>query len=100
VKTATTYVVMFVSATSTMANQFSAKFFGHSLEMLDSRLLLDDKEVLKGNSISLDEVTKIGDTTVLIGNVFEGGASYEGSPFVISFPVNAKPRIDGYFKLA
>lgn len=77
------------------------RFFGHSVwiskdaHTLGETLRLDDRAVLTDDVISLQETTLVDGTPVLIGVAGPGGNICDPAPFVISFPANAAPRVDG-----
>lgn len=84
--------------TISLADDFNAILFGHSVEIYgktEETMHLDGKSTITDGRLTIDEILMVGGIPTLIGNSFSGGASCEGSPFVVSFPTNSNPRIDG-----
>ncbi|MUT24231.1 hypothetical protein GNX14_23970 [Mesorhizobium japonicum] len=81
-----------------MADDFNAILFGHSVEIYgktEETMHLDGKPTITDGRLTIDEIALVGRIPTLIGNSLSGGASCEVSPFVVSFPTNSNPRIDG-----
>lgn len=82
------------------AADFDMHLFGRHVKIIktdDSQysLRIDDREVLKNYYVDLDEVHVVGGIGVIVGISSAGGNACEGSPFVVSFPKDANPRVDG-----
>lgn len=75
------------------------RFFGHDIrisgEYPDLSLDIDGQSVLKDAIITLSEVSLVDGVPALIGERSAGGNACDGSPFIVSFPLNAAPRLDG-----
>ncbi|SES38226.1 hypothetical protein SAMN03159406_03872 [Rhizobium sp. NFR03] len=73
--------------------------FGHHVAVLQAddkqKLDIDGREILNDQYVSIDQLEVVGGTPVAIGTTSAGGNACEGAPFIISFPPNANPRIDG-----
>jgi len=81
------------------ATEISARFFGYRLEMPrdeDGRTLrIDGVKLLKNWYLDIEEVAVVAGVPVIIGSSSNGGNACESSPFVVSFPKEGKPRLDG-----
>ncbi|MEY9162669.1 hypothetical protein ABIE78_000788 [Sinorhizobium fredii] len=90
---------LFAATVGAKAADFEMLLFGHRVIVLGSDteqlLEVDGRQVLKEAIIDIDEVHLISGTPVVIGSASPGGNACEGAPFIISFPPNAAPRIDG-----
>ncbi|RWA81739.1 hypothetical protein [Mesorhizobium sp.] len=97
-KKSLTTATLLVIAAPAMADDFNAILFGHSVEIYgktDETMHLDGKPVITDGRLTIDEIATVDEIPTLIGNSFSGGASCEGSPFVVSFPPTNNARIDG-----
>lgn len=91
-------MTLLVIPAPTMADDFNAILFGHSVEIYgktEETMHLDGKPTVTDGRLTIDEIAMVAGIPTLIGNSFSGGATCEGSPFVVSFPINGNPRIDG-----
>ncbi|UVK39377.1 hypothetical protein LHFGNBLO_000738 [Mesorhizobium sp. AR10] len=91
-------VASLVIAGPAMADDFSAILFGHSVEIYgktEETMHLDGKPTIADGRLTIDEIAMVDGIPTLVGNSLSGGASCEGSPFVVSFPPNSNARIDG-----
>lgn len=81
------------------AAEFGMTLFGHAVSISPSddqyKLEIDGREVLKNYYLDLDEIYLVGNTPTVVGTSSGGGNACEGSPFVVSFPANGAPRVDG-----
>lgn len=81
------------------AANFEMKMFGHHIVVLERDfeqiLSIDGREVLKDAILSIDEIHLVSGTPAIIGASSAGGNACDSAPFVISFPSDAKPRVDG-----
>lgn len=75
------------------------KMFGHHVVVLQKDfehvLSLDGREVLKDAIINIEDIRVIAGVPAIIGYSSQGGNTCDGSPFVVSFPTDGKPRVDG-----
>ncbi|WP_114430990.1 hypothetical protein [Phyllobacterium bourgognense] len=86
--------------TSANAERFELKMFGHEVFVASGGpegdiLKIDGREVHKNQIITFEELVTVDGVAVLIGSSAKGGNSCDGAPFVVSFPANSNPRIDG-----
>ncbi|MFS2327594.1 hypothetical protein U2P60_19650 [Brucella sp. H1_1004] len=58
-------------------------------------LKVDGREMHRNAIIHFYEVTTVAGVPIIVGSSSAGGNACDGSPFVISFPLNGKPRLDG-----
>lgn len=81
------------------ASAFEIDMFGHRVSVVQAddkeKLVIDGREILKDQYVSIDQLEVVGGTPVAIGTSSAGGNACEGAPFIVSFPPNANPRIDG-----
>ncbi|NSY46596.1 hypothetical protein G6L97_25955 (plasmid) [Agrobacterium tumefaciens] len=81
------------------AATFEMKMFGHHVTILkrdfEQVLTIDGREVLKNEILSIEDIQLISGTPAIVGSSSAGGNAYDSSPFVISFPTNANPKVDG-----
>lgn len=91
---ATAFIAMPVNAA-----EFNMTLFGHAVSISPSgdqfKLEIDGRQVLKNYYLDLDDIYLVGTTPAVIGTSSGGGNACEGSPFVISFPTDGAPRVDG-----
>lgn len=75
------------------------KAFGHDVRVSgkypERALTVDDRIFLRDAIISLGEIAVVDSTPVIIGTTSAGGNACEETPFVLSFPMNGAPRLDG-----
>jgi len=75
------------------------KMFGHHIVIRQSDyeqvLSIDGRNVLKDATLTIDDVRVISGIPTVIGSSSPGGNSCNSSPFVVSFPVDGNPRVDG-----
>lgn len=96
-------VVAVVFSVPATAQTLDFRIFGHELRIAQTRdgffkqLLLDGRSVHQDWSISIREISAVGDSGVVIGFSSGGGNACEGSHFILSFSLHeeAPPRIDG-----
>lgn len=87
----------------TSAVQVSAvdigKISGHTIviegSMPEEDLKIDGRSVHKDAIISFDELVVVDGVPALLGSSSPGGNACDGSPFVLSFPKEGRPRLDG-----
>lgn len=81
------------------AAEFRMTLFGHAVSISPSgdqyKLEIDGREILKNYYLNLDEIYLVGTTPAVVGTSSGGGNACEGSPFVVSFPADGAPRVDG-----
>lgn len=91
-------VVTLVSASAAHSVEME-RFFGHEIrvtgEAPEVSLEIDGRSVLKDAIISISQVAVVAGVPTLIGESSTGGNACDGSPFVISFPADGMPRLDG-----
>lgn len=92
-------VPMFVYATVASSSPFAMTLFGHQVSISPSgdqfKLEIDEREVLRNYYLDLDEIYVINGTPTVVGTSSGGGNACEGAPFIVSFPRNESPRLDG-----
>jgi hypothetical protein len=75
------------------------KMFGHHIVIhqrdYEQVLSIDGRNVLKDATLTIDDVRVISGIPTVIGSSSPGGNSCNSSPFVVSFPVDGNPRVDG-----
>ncbi|KQW82049.1 hypothetical protein [Ensifer sp. Root127] len=81
------------------AADFEMTLFGRHVTVLGSypeqRLEIDGRQMLKEAIIDLEDMYLVSGVPALIGTASPGGNACEGAPFIISFPENGNPRLDG-----
>jgi len=100
---AVAFAIMGSSQAISSDSSFDAKVFGHTVEILanpsdkygERVLKIDDHEFQKNYILSIDEIGTVGGVGIAIGSSSGGGNMCDASPFVISFPPQAKPQFDG-----
>lgn len=83
---------------SASAAPFEMKLFGHDVSVAGDApdaLTVDGKTVLSEQYITLGEMLVVADVPILVGTASPGGNACEGSTFVLSFPPDGEPRLDG-----
>ena len=92
-------VAIVLTAMPVKAAEFDMTLFGHEVSISPSgdqyKLEIDGREVLKNYYLDLDEIYLVGGTPAVVGTSSGGGNACEGSPFVVSFPPDGAPRVDG-----
>lgn len=75
------------------------KISGHEISLTEQdyeRILkVDGREMHRNAIILFYEVTTVAGIPIIVGSSSAGGNACDGSPFVISFPEDGKPRLDG-----
>lgn len=73
--------------------------FGHTVrlegEYPERALKIDGRELHRNAILLFDQVIIVNGVPALIGSSSDGGNMCDGTPFVVSFPVDGKPRFDG-----
>lgn len=91
--------VLLISA-GTSANAVDiGTFSGHEVhltkENYETVLTIDGRALHRNSIISFDDVASIAGVLTVIGSSSPGGNACDSSPFVLSFPAGAAPRLDG-----
>jgi hypothetical protein len=95
------FLILVVSGpTVARADSLSMMMFGHLVAVFKSgdfqeKLLVDGKTIFTDAYVSIAEIGYFNNVGVAIGSLSSGGNACEASYFVLSFPLNEKPRIDG-----
>lgn len=58
-------------------------------------LTIDGREVLKDAILNIEDIHLISGTPAIVGSSSAGGNACDSAPFVVSFPRDANPRVDG-----
>ncbi|MEY9828926.1 hypothetical protein ABIA25_000741 [Sinorhizobium fredii] len=78
---------------------FEMRMFGHHVAVLqrdfEQVLAIDGREVLKDAIINIEDIHLISGTPAIVGSSSAGGNACDSAPFVVSFPADANPRVDG-----
>lgn len=78
---------------------FEMKMFGHHVVVLqrdfEQVLTIDGREVLKDAILNIEDIHLISGTPTIVGSLSAGGNACDAAPFVVSFPRDANPRVDG-----
>lgn len=101
-------IICVIAISSTLVQNTAASadtettYFGHKvlitkLPKRDSqdRLFIDGKEILNDGDVGIDEIAIVSEVGIVIGFTNCGGTGCDDRPFVISFPPNVVPRVDG-----
>lgn len=87
-----------VASTSAQAIEIG-KINGHSISLgeqdYEKILKIDGREMHRNAIILFDEMTTVSGVPIIIGSSSGGGNACDGSPFVISLPIDGKARLDG-----
>lgn len=78
---------------------FEMKMFGHHVVVLqrdfEQVLSIDGRDVLKDAILNIEDIRLISGTPAIVGSSSAGGNACDAAPFVVSFPRDANPRVDG-----
>ncbi|MDW9783684.1 hypothetical protein GOB29_03300 [Sinorhizobium meliloti] len=89
----------YLSASALAAAEIDITLFGRSVSVSkvedQQRLTIDGREILKNYYVSIDQIEVVDGIPVVIGTSSMGGNACEGSPFIVSFPPDGNPRVDG-----
>ncbi|MDO5897886.1 hypothetical protein [Agrobacterium sp. Azo12] len=81
------------------AASIDIKMFGHHVIIqqrdFEQVLSIDGRDVLKDSILTVDDVRMISGIPTIIGSSSPGGNACDSSPFVVSFPTDGNPRVDG-----
>lgn len=94
-------VVAMVTSQIGIANAavFEMKMFGHHVVVLqrdfEQVLSIDGRDVLKDAILNIEDIRLISGTPAIVGSSSVGGNACDAAPFVVSFPRDANPRVDG-----
>lgn len=94
-------VVAMVTSQIGIANAavFEMKMFGHHVVVLqrdfEQVLSIDGREVLKDAILNMEDIRLISGTPAIVGSSSAGGNACDAAPFVVSFPRDSNPRVDG-----
>lgn len=90
---------IWLSLWSTQAQSFDLKVFGSSVSVKqlsgERTLEVAGRTLLRDGIIVINEIERIGGTTVLIGVAGSGGNACDVSHFVLSLAPRREPRLDG-----
>ena len=86
---------------SAVAEPSAQTIAGHRVEVVrndkafQETLKVDGKPTLRNAYVSIDEVATVAGVAVAIGSASNGGNACDAAPFVLSFPANKRPHLDG-----
>jgi len=87
-----------VASTSAQAIEIG-KINGHSISLgeqdYEKILKIDGREMHRNAIILFDEMTTVSGVPIIIGSSSGGGNACNGSPFVLSLPIDGKAKLDG-----
>jgi len=93
---------LFVAATSAANAAYAidiGKINGHEITLTEQDyekiLKVDGREMHRNAIILFEELTTVSDVPIIIGSSSGGGNACDGSPFVLSVPIDGKARLDG-----
>lgn len=82
-----------------VAASFEMKMFGYRIAVVqrdfEQVLIIDERDFLRNTTINISDIQLVSGTPVVVGSSSAGGNTCDSSPFVISFPTGAKPKVDG-----
>jgi len=92
--------VAIFSALIASARADELRAFGHDLSLLKNSdmqtvLRVDGRQIHENQYVTFEEIAVVAGIPVVVGSSSPGGNACEGSPFVISFPADKAPRLDG-----
>ncbi len=75
------------------------KIYGHEITLAEQDyekiLKVDGREMHRNAIILFEELTTVSGVPIIIGSSSGGGNACDGSPFVISLPIDGKAKLDG-----